>query len=120
MKNALPSMAAMLAVPLLGANSDLPEFDDGLLDADRAPALDYPALVDQLQTLGSCTDTIELVRQERGLPPLDRRAADPDGPILFKAVDYDIDGCDVLLVGDGDVRSLPLPTEGPLRPIPAQ
>lgn len=64
-----------------------------------------------------CRDRIHTVREQRGLPRVDRRAVSPDEPLLFYAVDRDIDGCDVLVMADGegrDVRPLPAPQQGPL------
>ena len=91
MKTTLPAFALVIVAPLIAANQEVPlEAETPRLSEDR-----------------NCTDTIQLVRQERGLPLLERNTADPDAPILFKAVDHNVDGCDVLLVGDGDVRPLP-------------
>lgn len=113
MKIAIALLPALLAAPVFATNDEerlrehppLPADEQSVLDV-----LDYPVLA----TPGNCTDTIRQVRQERGLPQLDRRAADPDEPILFRALDYDVDGCDVLLVNDRDIRPLPAPQEGPL------
>ncbi|QZH74835.1 MAG: hypothetical protein JY451_14480 [Erythrobacter sp.] len=91
MKTTLPVFALIIVAPIIVANQEAP------LETET------PRLAEER----NCTDTIELVREERGLPLLDRNTADPDAPILFKAVDHNVDGCDVLLVGDGDVRPLP-------------
>lgn len=71
-----------------------------------------------------CTDRIEQVRAERGLPPLakqtgaagpsdlfDRRPAAPDEGMLYTAVDHRIDGCGVLVMrgNPADVRPVPQP-----------
>ena len=102
--------AAMLAGFQEAPAEREPEPEDKLAeDSDLAnhPELDLPSPAD-------CSDTIQLVRSERGLPLLDRRPANPDEPILFRAVDYHIDGCDVLLMPTGEVRDLPKPQDGPL------
>lgn len=56
-----------------------------------------------------CQDTIHMVREERGLPTLDRGTANRDEPLFFAAVDHRIDGCSVLVMKDqaGDIRPLP-------------
>jgi hypothetical protein len=58
-----------------------------------------------------CNDRIELVRQERGLPKLQRDTATPDEPLLIAAVDQRIDGCSVMVMYNdtSDVRPLPAP-----------
>ena len=63
-----------------------------------------------------CRDRIELVRQERGLPKLQRDTASPDEPLLIAAVDHRIGGCSVLVMRENlaDVRPLPAPDSGPL------
>ena len=64
----------------------------------------------------ACRDRIELVRQERGLPKLQRDTARPDEPLFIAAVDKRIDGCSVLVMRENraDVRPLPAPDSGPL------
>jgi hypothetical protein len=66
-----------------------------------------------------CRDTIQQVREERGLPWVDRgNAVDPDDPLLIAAVHKTIDGCSVMVMrGDtSDVRPLPEPREHRLMP----
>ncbi|MGB3166647.1 MAG: hypothetical protein WBA68_07730 [Alteraurantiacibacter sp.] len=100
MLNNLPTIALMLSAPLLLGNGD-PE-----LPFDAPPTLKVePQFV--LDAEQSCTDTIRQVRAERGLPLLQRGLADPNAPIMFNAVDYDVDGCDVLVVNGEDIRPLP-------------
>jgi hypothetical protein len=62
-----------------------------------------------------CSDRIHLVRQERGLPKLQRDTATPDEPLLIAAVDKRIDGCSYLVMRNdlADVR--PIPEAGPPR-----
>lgn len=56
-----------------------------------------------------CRDRIELVRQERGLPKLQRDTALPDEPLFIAAVDHRIDGCSLMVMrhDTADVRPLP-------------
>jgi hypothetical protein len=63
-----------------------------------------------------CRDRIHEVRQERGLPKLQRDTASPDEALLIAAVDKRIDGCSVMVMLNdlSDVRPLPAPPEGPL------
>ena len=65
-----------------------------------------------------CRDRIELVRQERGLPKLQRDTAAPDDPLLIAAVDKRIGGCSVLVMRNdtSDIRPLPAPQEHRLMP----
>jgi hypothetical protein len=71
-----------------------------------------------------CRDRIEEVRNDRGLPKLDRKAASPDDGLLIAAVDKRIDGCSVLVMRNDtrDIRPLPTAPDGPPRvqPIPGQ
>jgi hypothetical protein len=65
----------------------------------------------------ACRDRIQEVRDERGLPKLDREAAKPDDGLLIAAVDKRIDGCSVLVMRNdtSDIRPLPTAPEGPPR-----
>lgn len=66
-----------------------------------------------------CRETIQLVRDERGLPWVDRGdAIDPNEPLLIAAVAKTIDGCSVLVMRNdtSDVRPLPEPREHRLMP----
>jgi hypothetical protein len=58
-----------------------------------------------------CRDRIELVRQERGLPKLQRDTASPDEALLIAAVDKRIGGCSVMVMRNNlsDVRPIPAP-----------
>jgi hypothetical protein len=70
-----------------------------------------------------CRDRIEEVREERGLPKLDRGTATPDEALLIAAVDKRIDGCSVMVMRNdtSDIRPLPAPDGPPrVRPIPGQ
>ena len=77
--------------------------------------------LDDFVRRSTCRDTIEHAREEAGQPPLDQRDGPADGPgdetpepMLYKAVDHDVDGCDVLVMADnpGDIR--PVPQGGPV------
>ena len=74
------------------------------------------ALTARTDQKAACRDRIELVRQERGLPKLQRDTARPDEPLFIAAVDKRIDGCSVLVMRENlaDVRPLPAPDSGPL------
>lgn len=60
-----------------------------------------------------CRDRIHTVREERGLPALDREQADPEEPLFIAAVDHRIDGCSVMVMRNdtSDVRPLPKPDD---------
>ena len=60
-----------------------------------------------------CRDRIHTVREERGLPTIRRKTADPDVPLLIAAVDHRIDGCSVMVMRHDtrDVRPIPKPDE---------
>ena len=64
-----------------------------------------------------CRDRIQEVRDERGLPKLEREVASPDEPPFIAAVDKRIDGCSVMVMRNNtsDVRPLPALPEGPPR-----
>ncbi|RPF70303.1 hypothetical protein [Aurantiacibacter spongiae] len=122
MKAALPVLAIVLlgAMPAPGKESD--QRSPGV---DRAPAqtqrsADAWGTEPPFEQERRCRDTIHTVQLERGqTPTFDRRPAEPDEALLYKAVDRDIDGCDVLVMANGDIRPVPLPQTGPLRQ-PAQ
>jgi hypothetical protein len=69
-----------------------------------------------------CRDRISQVREERGLPKLDRRAAAPDQPYLIAAVDKRIDGCSVMVMRNdtSDVRPLPVAPGARAELLPAR
>ena len=69
-----------------------------------------------------CQDRIRTVREERGLPTLDRRTASPDQPYFIAAVDHRIDGCSVMVMrqNTSDVRPLPANPERAATLIPAR
>lgn len=70
-----------------------------------------------------CRDRIHEVREDLGLPGIERETASPDEPLFIAAVDKRIDGCSVMVMRDNtaDVRPLPSPDNGPLlRRVPGQ
>jgi hypothetical protein len=84
-----------------------------------------PAPVPQLTQRGdagrqNCRGKIEQVRQERGLPKLDRGNAGDDNPMAILAVDRQIAGCDVLVMKNNtsDIRPLPEFSDAPPRMQP--
>ncbi|QKG71552.1 hypothetical protein [Erythrobacter mangrovi] len=68
-----------------------------------------------------CHDRISKARQGEAKPELDRQPASADQPYLIAAVDQRVNGCSVMVMHHDktDFRSLPLPSEGPLRLEPA-
>lgn len=65
----------------------------------------------------TCRDTIEHVREESGQPPLDLRDGTEEEapePMLYRAVDHDVDGCDVLVMADNPDDIRPVPEGGPV------
>ena len=60
-----------------------------------------------------CRDRIHTVREERGLPAIERGTADPDEPLFIAAVDHRIDGCSVMVMRQNtrDIRPIPKPDE---------
>jgi len=70
-----------------------------------------------------CRDRIHEVREERGLPNLQRDTAKPDEPLLIAAVDQRIGGCSVLVMRSdtSDIRPLPTQQEtARIRRLPGQ
>lgn len=83
----------------------------------EAPAREWSNIGDVLPNSENCRDRIHQVREERGLPELDRETIDPDEPMLIWAIDRREDGCSVMVVKDNpeDIRPIPvLPENAPL------
>jgi len=85
-----------------------------------APGIVDPAPDSQLTSPEGrvpCRDTIRAVREERGLPQLERETASPGEPLLIAAVDHRINGCSVMVMyaDTSDVRPLPALPDGPAR-----
>ena len=108
MRVAFPLIALMLTT---GASAET-------LGAPQAvPPEPVPgAMTAQADPKTVCRDRIHMVRQERGLPMLQRDTATPDEPLMIAAVDRRIDGCSVMVMHGNlaDVRPLPA-IEGPAR-----
>ncbi len=58
-----------------------------------------------------CRDRIQQIRDERGLPKLDRDNATSDEPLLIAAVDQRIGGCSVMVMRNDTSDIRPVPTE---------
>ena len=88
--------------------------------AQREPQDSAPQLGEADQPV--CRDRIEQVREERGLPRLDRQTATPDQPYFIAAVDHRIDGCSVIVMrsNTADVRPLPANPDGRGALMPAR
>lgn len=96
-----------------------------LAESTSAPSAVPPEPVPGTQSAATdsevaCRDRIQMVRQHRGLPKLQRDTASPDEPLLIAAVDHRIGGCSVMVMRNdtADVRPLPRPGEAKLRRLP--
>ncbi|GGD51524.1 hypothetical protein GRI62_06030 [Erythrobacter arachoides] len=116
MPHLIPVITMLAAAPMLGAKIAPQEAPQAPTFVPQfGPQLGELTLAEVQSLVRECDDrTWQAVQRDRGQPLLDRRPADPDEPLLFKAVDHEVEGCAVLLVGDGDIRPLPAPQEGPL------
>jgi hypothetical protein len=85
------------------------------------PSPDFTA-PERAEPRENCRDRIVLVREERGLPKLERDTASPDEPLMIAAVDKRIDGCAVMVMhgNTSDVRPLPEFQEGQGQLMPAR
>jgi hypothetical protein len=85
------------------------------------PSPDFTA-PERAELRENCRDRIVLVREELGLPKLERDTASPDEPLLIAAVDKRIDGCAVMVMhgNTSDVRPLPEFQKGPGQLMPAR
>ena len=108
MRIAVSLIALTFATGALAESSGAPQ--------DVPPEPMPGAMTTRTDQKAACRDRIELVRQERGLPKLQRDTASRDEPLFIAAVDKRIDGCSVLVMREDltDVRPLPAPTSGPL------
>jgi hypothetical protein len=104
-------LALPLLAPLLIASAPAPQ-----QSAQPAPQFGSGAQLPE-NIRKNCRSRIETVREERGLPRLQRDNAAPDRPLLILAVDKRIDGCEVLVLRNNtaDIRPLPEFEEGPAR-----
>jgi hypothetical protein len=89
-----------------------------LVHAQPAPPTPPAHAPDQ----AACGNTIEKVREERGLPRLDRDTATSREPLLIAAVDRRIEGCSVLVMRSNinDVRPVPANPGAPAELLPAR
>ena len=108
MRIALPLIALMLTTGAAAETWRAPQ----AVPPEPVPG----ALTAQADPTAVCRDRIHVVRQERGLPKLQRDTATPDKGLLIAAVDHRIDGCSVMVMRNNtsDVRPLPRP-EGDAR-----
>lgn len=110
MRMALPLLALL---PTLAA-AEAPE-------AVPAPGIVVPQLPGSVTAAPGgrvpCRDTIHQVREERGLPPLEREDRATGEAVMIAAVDHRINGCSVMVMhgNTSDVRPLPALPEGPMR-----
>jgi len=76
------------------------------------------AMTAQVDPNAVCRDRIQQVRQERGLPQLQRDTASSAEPLFIAAVDKRIGGCSVMVMRNdtNDVRPLPAPQEFRMMP----
>lgn len=123
-------LSVLLAVPFVMGFSPANELST---DPARALAFDLPGYsrpaapatgdLEDFVRRATCRDTIRQARAASGQPPLlERGPASADEPLLYKAVDRKVDGCDVLvMVGDpNDIRPVPPAPEGRPLIIPAE
>ena len=113
LRTSLPLIALVLATGASGESIGAPQ---------PVPPEPVPgAMTAQADRQAVCRDRIHMVRQERGLPMLQRDTASPDEPLLIAAVDKRIDGCSVMVMRNdlSDVRPLPA-IDGPGRMMPAR
>jgi len=109
MRLALPLIALMLTSAAAAENLPDPTLPQTV---DRVSPPDGVNIIDRT----TCRDRIHLVREERGLPQLDRSTASPEAS-LIAAVDHRIDGCSVMVMynNTSDIRPVPTMPDGPPR-----
>jgi hypothetical protein len=119
MRFALPLACLLFAT---GAAADSPRSQSNAPDPAQRNVQPWP---DAGQTIvpdmtlnlyrepADCRDRIHTVREERGLPPVERETADANNPLLIKALDQRIGGCSVMVMHNNvnDIRHLPQPHE---------
>lgn len=112
MRAVVPLIALVLATGAAPPQAPAPAPEGNRLDLP-------PVKIDPTTGKAVCRETIQQVREERGLPWVDRgTAANPDEPLLIAAVAKTIDGCSVLVMRNdtSDVRPVPGPQEHRLMP----
>lgn len=97
----LPAITLLFTLPAAALAGDAPT----AAPLPKAPPLATPWQPDEAQ----CRDRIHQVREERGLPRLERETASPDKPVMIWAVDRREHGCAVMVVKGSpeDIRPLP-------------
>jgi len=105
MRIVLPLVA--LALTTAGAPAPTPEAQPSMRELQTPPG----------PGKALCRDRIHEVREERGLPKLDRETASSGEALLIAAVDKRIDGCSVMVMRSdtSDIRPLPTVPDGPPR-----
>lgn len=116
-------IAIVLAVPFVmgfGPAQAAPDTPDSA----QALPLDMPGYsrparlpsgdLDDFVRRATCSDTIEHAREASGRPPLEKHESDTPEPMLYKAVDRNVDGCDVLVMADDTDDLRPVPEGGPV------
>lgn len=127
MRIAFPLLVLTFATSAAAQQAAAPALDpaplvDGQGTQRGAPAFDHIPL-QEIVSVPVCRDRIQAIRDERGLPRLDRDNAAPDEPLLIAAVDQRIGGCSVMVMRNDTSDIRPLPTQdGParLQPLPGQ
>jgi hypothetical protein len=112
MRAVVPLLALVLATGATAPQAPAPAPEGDRLELP-------PARIDPTTGKTVCRETIQQVREERGLPGVDRGTAPAfDEPLLIAAVAKTIDGCSVLVMRDNtsDVRPVPGPQEHRLMP----
>jgi hypothetical protein len=115
MRIAFPLLVLTLATGAAAQQSGAPALDSAPLIADQgarrgAPMFDHMPLL-RLDGVRVCRDAIQQIRDERGLPKLDRDNAASDEPLLIAAVDQRIGGCSVMVMRNDTSDIRPLPTQ---------
>ena len=127
MRITLPLLVLVLATGAAAQQTSAPSLDHAPLIDDQGaqrgtPMFDHAPL-QQIDGVQVCRDRVQEVRDERGLPELDRGTASPDEPLLIAAVDHRIGGCSVMVMRNdlSDVRPLPTKEGQPrVQRIPGQ
>ena len=115
MRFALPFACLLIATSTAAARPDEPNGVSGSRLQAELPRSGAPmATAPDMNLRGplgpnDCRDRIHTVREKRGLPAVDRQTADPDEPLLIKALDQRIGGCSVMVMHHdiNDIRQLP-------------
>lgn len=127
-------LVPIFSIALIGASDDASQLDRSGAQTivGKTARLSAPPLSSSVVSIDEaiaavlgddeCRDRISLARSAIGQPDLrDRQQALPEKPLAIYAVDQRQNGCSVMvMMGNlGDIRHLPLPSEKPLRLIPA-